>query len=111
MLLLVEFMVLLWWYVYVVGKGVVEVVVGVKIGGKGNIQDGFVGIVQQCLYMIDMYGGYVLFYGLLYYLLKDFYCVVWVEFYVFGNGIDGQCLVVVGSDKFQYLVDIKLCVV
>ena len=58
--------------------------------------------------MIDTHGGNVLLHGLLHHPLKDPHRVIRVELHVLGNGIDGQRLVVVGSDKLQHLADIKL---
>ncbi len=88
--LLAEFTVLLRRHAHVAGKGAVEAAAGAKTGGKGNIQDGLVGIAQQRPHMIDTHGGYVLLHGLLHHPLKDPHRVVRVELHVLGNGIDGQ---------------------
>lgn len=50
--LLAEFTVLLRRHAHVAGKGAVEAAAGAKTGGKGNIQDGLVGIAQQRPHMI-----------------------------------------------------------
>ena len=106
--MLAQLAVLLWRHTNELVEGVVKAAAGAKSSGECDIQNCFIGIAKQCADVVDTHCGNVLLHGELHYALENPHRIIGIEFYVFRNIVDGECLIVVVSDKAQHLAYVKL---